>query len=72
MDIFLVYSDVVQGLLKEELLISSIYVSELESKEYASKVHNSRTYQIVSNDVANRWADPFIPMSLPKLPILST
>lgn len=54
--------DFVRGLLiDDELLSSSIYVAELESEEYAAKVHNWQTYQMVSSDVVNRWAYPLVP-----------
>lgn len=54
--------DFVRGLLiNEEILASSIYVVELETEEYAAKVHNWQTYQMVSNDVINRWAYPLVP-----------
>lgn len=54
--------DFVRGLLiNEEILASSIYVAELESEEYAAKVHNWQTYQMVSKDVVNRWAYPLVP-----------
>lgn len=54
--------DFVRGLLiDDELLSSSIYVAELESEEYAAKVHNWQTYQMVSSDVINRWAYPLVP-----------
>lgn len=59
---FLSRDDFVQGLLmNEELLASSIYVAELESEEYAARVHNWQTYQMVSSDVVNRWAYPLVP-----------
>ncbi|KAJ6648763.1 Translation initiation factor eIF-2B subunit epsilon [Pseudolycoriella hygida] len=54
--------DFVRGLLiNEEILASSIYVAELESEEYAARVHNWQTYQMVSNDVINRWVYPLVP-----------
>lgn len=54
--------DFVQGLLmNEELLASSIYVTELETEEYAARVHNWQTFQLVSSDVINRWAYPLVP-----------
>lgn len=54
--------DFVRGLLiNEEILASSIYAVELEVEEYAAKVHNWQTYQIVSSDVVNRWAYPLVP-----------
>lgn len=59
---FLSRDDFVRGLLiNEEILASSIYVVELESEEYAAKVHNWHTYQMVSNDVINRWVYPLVP-----------
>lgn len=59
---FLSRDDFVRGLLiNEEILASSIYVVELESEEYAAKVHNWHTYQTASHDVINRWAYPLVP-----------
>ncbi|KAG4066513.1 hypothetical protein HA402_007149 [Bradysia odoriphaga] len=59
---FLSRDDFIQGLLmNEELLASSIYVAELETEEYAGRVHNWQTYQMVSSDVTNRWAYPLVP-----------
>lgn len=54
--------DFVRGLLiNEEILASTIYFTELPSEQYAAKVSNWQSYQIVSNDVINRWVYPLVP-----------
>lgn len=54
--------DFIRGLLiNEEILASTIYVSVLPREQYAAKVSNWQTYQIVSNDIINRWAFPLVP-----------
>lgn len=54
--------DFVKGILiNEELLDCRIYVSLLPNEQYARKVNNWLVYQIVSNDVINRWAYPLVP-----------
>lgn len=52
----------IKGLLiNEEILASTIYVAELPSEQYAAKVSNWNTYQMISKDVINRWAYPLVP-----------
>lgn len=59
---FLTRDDFVRGLLmNEEILASSIYVHELEEQQYARKVTNWQTYQMVSKDIMNRWVYPLVP-----------
>ena len=54
--------DFVRGILiNEEILDSRIYVSLLPREQYARKVNNWLTYQIVSNDIVNRWTYPLVP-----------
>ncbi|KNC34651.1 hypothetical protein FF38_10276 [Lucilia cuprina] len=54
--------DFVRGILiNEEILDSRIYVSLLPREQYARKVNNWLTYQIVSNDIINRWPYPLVP-----------
>ncbi|KMZ07755.1 translation initiation factor eIF-2B subunit epsilon [Drosophila simulans] len=54
--------DFVRGLLiNEELLDSRIYVALLPAAQYAHKVNNWPAYQLVSRDIINRWAYPFVP-----------
>lgn len=54
--------DFVRGILiNEEILDSRIYVSLLPREQYARKVNNWLTYQIVSNDIINRWSYPLVP-----------
>ncbi|XP_055913277.1 translation initiation factor eIF-2B subunit epsilon [Eupeodes corollae] len=54
--------DFIKGILiNEELLDCRIYVSMLPNEQYARKVNNWLVYQIVSNDVINRWAYPLVP-----------
>lgn len=59
---FLTRDDFVRGLLiNEEILASTIYVSILPRQEYAVKVNNWQSFQIVSKDVANRYVYPLVP-----------
>ncbi|XP_058832919.1 translation initiation factor eIF-2B subunit epsilon [Topomyia yanbarensis] len=59
---FLTRDDFIRGLLNnEEVLDSTIYVSQLPREEYAAKVNNWQSYQIVSRDVANRYVYPLVP-----------
>ncbi|XP_073833773.1 eukaryotic translation initiation factor 2B subunit epsilon [Musca autumnalis] len=54
--------DFVKGILiNEEILDSRIYVSLLPREQYARKVNNWLTYQIVSNDIISRWTYPLVP-----------
>ncbi|XP_058988077.1 translation initiation factor eIF-2B subunit epsilon-like [Musca domestica] len=54
--------DFVKGILiNEEILDSRIYVSLLPREQYARKVNNWLTYQIVSNDIISRWSYPLVP-----------
>ncbi|XP_013112236.2 translation initiation factor eIF-2B subunit epsilon [Stomoxys calcitrans] len=54
--------DFVKGILiNEEILDSRIYVSLLPREQYARKVNNWLTYQIVSNDIIGRWTYPLVP-----------
>ena len=54
--------DFIRGLLiNEEILASTIYMAELPSEQYAAKVQNWQMYQIVSNDIINRWVYPLVP-----------
>ncbi|XP_017137419.1 translation initiation factor eIF-2B subunit epsilon [Drosophila miranda] len=54
--------DFVRGLLiNEELLDSRIYVALLPAAQYAHKVNNWPSYQLVSRDIINRWAYPLVP-----------
>lgn len=59
---FATRDDFVRGLLiNEEILASTIYVSELPSEQYAAKVKDWLMYRIVSHDIINRWAYPLVP-----------
>ncbi|XP_037936490.1 translation initiation factor eIF-2B subunit epsilon [Teleopsis dalmanni] len=59
---FLTRDDFVRGILiNEEILDSRIYVSLLARDQYARKVNNWLSYQIVSQDIINRWAYPLVP-----------
>ena len=54
--------DFIRGLLiNEEILASTIYVHELPREQYASRISNWLTYQIVSSDIINRWVYPLVP-----------
>lgn len=54
--------DFIRGLLiNEEILGNTIYYAELETEEYAGLVSNWQTYQIISNDIINRWVYPLVP-----------
>ncbi|EDW62397.1 translation initiation factor eIF2B subunit epsilon [Drosophila virilis] len=54
--------DFVRGLLiNEELLDSRIYVTLLPPAQYAHKVNNWLSYQLVSRDIISRWAHPLVP-----------
>lgn len=54
--------DFVRGILiNEEILDSRIYVSLLPREQYARKVNNWLTYEIVSKDIINRWSYPLVP-----------
>ncbi|XP_030380761.1 translation initiation factor eIF-2B subunit epsilon [Scaptodrosophila lebanonensis] len=54
--------DFIRGLLiNEELLDSRIYVALLPPTQYAHKVNNWLSYQLVSRDIINRWAYPLVP-----------
>ncbi|KAH8416597.1 hypothetical protein KR222_010610 [Zaprionus bogoriensis] len=61
--------DFVRGLLiNEELLDSRIYVALLPPAQYAHKVNNWLSYQLVSRDIISRWAYPLVPdMGVSKL-----
>ncbi|XP_058058443.1 translation initiation factor eIF-2B subunit epsilon [Anopheles bellator] len=59
---FLTRDDFVRGvLINEEILNSRIYVSKLAREEYAMRVNNWQSYQMVSLDVINRWVYPLVP-----------
>lgn len=59
---FATRDDFVRGLLiNEEILASTIYFSELPAEQYAARVSDWQTYQLVSKDVVNRWAYPLVP-----------
>ncbi|TDG42357.1 hypothetical protein AWZ03_011211 [Drosophila navojoa] len=54
--------DFIRGLLiNEELLDSRIYVALLPPAQYAHKVNNWLSYQLVSRDIISRWAYPLVP-----------
>lgn len=54
--------DFIRGLLiNEEILASSIYVTELPSEQFACRVSNWQTYQIISNEIINRGVYPLVP-----------
>lgn len=54
--------DFIRGLLiNEEILGNTIYYAELGPEQYAGLVSNWHTYQIVSNDIINRWVYPLVP-----------
>jgi len=40
---------------------NNIYAHELAPREYATRVHNLRTYDAVSRDVIGRWVYPLAP-----------
>lgn len=55
-------ADFIRGILiNEEILDSRIYISLLPRQHYARKVNNWLSYQIVSNDIINRWTYPLVP-----------
>ncbi|KAI9589698.1 translation initiation factor eIF-2B subunit epsilon [Glossina fuscipes] len=55
-------ADFIRGILiNEEILDSRIYISLLSRQHYARKVNNWLSYQIVSNDIINRWTYPLVP-----------
>ncbi|XP_050067427.1 translation initiation factor eIF-2B subunit epsilon-like [Anopheles maculipalpis] len=59
---FLSRDDFVRGvLINEEILNSRIYVAKLAREEYAMRVNNWQSYQLVSLDVINRWLYPMVP-----------
>lgn len=59
---FATRDDFIRGLLiNEEILASTIYVSFLPIQQYAAKIYNWRSYQIISNEVMTRWAYPLVP-----------
>ncbi|XP_053692526.1 translation initiation factor eIF-2B subunit epsilon [Sabethes cyaneus] len=59
---FATRDDFVRGLLiNEEILNSRIYVSQLPREEYAVRINNWQSYQLVSRDVANRYVYPLVP-----------
>uniref|UniRef100_A0A182FAS9 Translation initiation factor eIF2B subunit epsilon n=1 Tax=Anopheles albimanus TaxID=7167 RepID=A0A182FAS9_ANOAL len=59
---FLTRDDFVRGvLINEEILNSRIYVSKLAREEYAMRVNNWQSYQMVNLDVINRWVYPLVP-----------
>jgi translation initiation factor eIF-2B subunit epsilon len=60
--------DFVVGTLNERELGNNIYAHELGPREYATRVHNLRTYDAVSRDVIGRWVYPMAPdvNSLPR------
>lgn len=59
---FATRDDFIRGLLiNEEILASTIYFAELPTEQYAARVRNWQMYQIVSNDIINRWAYPLVP-----------
>ena len=53
--------DFVVGTLNERELGNNIYAHELGPTEYATRVHNLRTYDAVSRDVISRWVYPMSP-----------
>lgn len=54
--------DFVRGLLiNEEILASTIYVTELANEQYAAQVADWQMYRLVSHDIVNRWTYPLVP-----------
>lgn len=52
----------IRGLvLNQEIQSDSIYVAQLPSEQYATKVIDWNAYHTVSSDVINRWAYPLVP-----------
>uniref|UniRef100_A0A1A9WGD1 Nucleotidyl transferase domain-containing protein n=1 Tax=Glossina brevipalpis TaxID=37001 RepID=A0A1A9WGD1_9MUSC len=47
-------------LINEEILGNRIYISLLPRQHYVRKVNNLFSYQIVSNDIINRWTYPLV------------
>lgn len=59
---FATRDDFVRGLLiNEEILASTIYFCELPAEQYAGRVADWQSYQLVSHDVINRWTYPLVP-----------
>lgn len=59
---FATRDDFVRGLLiNEEILASTIYFSELPAEQYAARVSDWQSYQLVSKDIINRWVYPMVP-----------
>jgi translation initiation factor eIF-2B subunit epsilon len=50
---------------EEEGLQTKIYANILSSSEYASKIHDYRTYHTTSSDLLKRWCYPIVPDNLP-------
>ena len=50
---------------EEEGLQTKIYAKHLSSSEYASKIHDFRTYHATSSDLLKRWCYPIVPDNLP-------
>ena len=53
--------DFVVGTLNERELGNNIYAHLLGPREYATRVHNLRSYDAVSRDVISRWVYPLVP-----------
>lgn len=59
---FATRDDFVRGLLiNEEILASTIYFAELPAEQYAARVSDWQSYQLVAQEVINRWAYPLVP-----------
>lgn len=54
--------DLLPGVLGQfEMLGKTIYTHILKGTEYAARVHDPHTYDVVSRDVIHRWAFPLVP-----------
>ena len=53
--------DFICGILSDETLGNKIHAFELQDNEYASRVHNLRSYDAISRDIITRWTYPFVP-----------
>lgn len=52
----------IRGLvMNQELQAASIYVAQLPNEQYAAKVSDWMAYDMVSQDIINRWVYPLVP-----------
>ncbi|TRY69105.1 hypothetical protein TCAL_01431 [Tigriopus californicus] len=57
---FQTMDDFLKGVIENDLIENTIYLHEVE-EHYAARVSNLLTYQVVTQDVLNRWSFPFVP-----------